>query len=98
MSRSELAPLLSRLPKVDQVLEQPALAGSGWRRAIVKRLVGDALDELRARVKGGERPELPDAPALAAQVLATLDGWARPRPRPVINATGVLLHTNLGRG
>lgn len=97
MSRSELAPLLSRLPKVDQVLEQPVLASSGWRRAIVKRVVGDALDELRARVKGGERPEIPDAPGLAAQVLATLDGWAHPRPRSVINATGVLLHTNLGR-
>jgi len=97
MSRSELAPLLSRLPKVDQVLDQPALAGSGWRRAVIKRLVGDALDELRGRVKAGERPELPDAPALAARVLATLEGWNVPRPRPVINATGVLLHTNLGR-
>jgi L-seryl-tRNA(Ser) seleniumtransferase len=97
MTRSELAPLLSRLPKVDQVLEQPALAGSGWRRAVIKRLVGDALDELRERVKAGERPEIPDAPGLAARVLATLEDWARPRPRPVINATGVLLHTNLGR-
>lgn len=97
MSRSELAPLLSRLPKVDQVLEQPPLVASGFRRAIVRRLVTDALDELRARVKDGERPALPDAPALAAQVRATLDGWDRPRPRPVVNATGVLLHTNLGR-
>lgn len=97
MSRSELAPLLSRLPKVDQVLEQPALAGSGFRRTVVKHLVGDALDELRARVKAGERPEIPDAAALAASVLATLEGWSLPRPRPVINATGVLLHTNLGR-
>lgn len=97
MSRSELAPLLSRLPKVDQVLEQPALAGSGFRRTVVKHLVGDALDELRVRVKAGERPEIPDAAALAASVLATLEGWSLPRPRRVINATGVLLHTNLGR-
>lgn len=97
MSRSELAPLLSRLPKVDQVLEQPVLAGAGWRRTVCKRLVTDALDELRARVKAGEQPEIPDAAALAARVLATLEGWSGPRPRPVINATGVLLHTNLGR-
>jgi L-seryl-tRNA(Ser) seleniumtransferase len=96
MSR-ELAPLLSRLPKVDQVLEQPALVGAGWRRTVCKRLVTDALDELRTRVQQGERPELPDAPALAATVLATLAGWLVPWPRPVINATGVLLHTNLGR-
>jgi L-seryl-tRNA(Ser) seleniumtransferase len=97
MPRSELAALLSRLPKVDQVLDQPGLAGCGWRRAVIKRLVTDALDELRTRVRAGEQPELPAAPGLAATVLATLDGWARPRPRPVINATGVLLHTNLGR-
>lgn len=97
MSRSELATVLSRLPKVDQVLEQPVLAGSGWQRGVIKRLVNDALDELRAQVRDGRQPEIPDAAGLAAAVLATLEGWARPRPRPVINATGVLLHTNLGR-
>jgi L-seryl-tRNA(Ser) seleniumtransferase len=97
MSRSELAAVLSRLPKVDQVLDQSALAGSGWRRAVIKRLIGDALEELRVQAKNGTAPEIPDAPALAARVLATLEGWSVPRPRPVINATGVLLHTNLGR-
>jgi L-seryl-tRNA(Ser) seleniumtransferase len=97
MTRSELTALLSGLPKVDQVLEQPALVGAGWRRTVIKRLVTDALDELRARVREGQRPEIPDAPALAASVLATLQGFGVPRPRPVINATGVLLHTNLGR-
>ncbi|MEM9461842.1 MAG: L-seryl-tRNA(Sec) selenium transferase [Myxococcota bacterium] len=97
MPKSELATLLSGLPKVDQVLDLPVLAQSGWRRAVVKRLVTDALQRLRARVREGERPELPDAAALAASVRATLEGWVRARPRPVINATGVLLHTNLGR-
>ncbi|MCX4241891.1 L-seryl-tRNA(Sec) selenium transferase [Paraliomyxa miuraensis] len=95
--RSELSSLLSRLPKVDQVLDQPALADSGWQRAIQKRLVTDALDALRAEVRDGKTPALPDAAALASRVRATLDDWSRPRPRPVINATGVLLHTNLGR-
>lgn len=97
MTQPELASLLSRLPKVDHVLDEPVLADSGWQRAVQKRLVTDALDELRARVRQGERPAIPDAAALAAEVRATLDGWLRPRPRPVINATGVLLHTNLGR-
>ncbi|MCA9650018.1 MAG: L-seryl-tRNA(Sec) selenium transferase [Myxococcales bacterium] len=97
MSRSELAASLSRLPKVDQVLAEPSLAESGWRRLVCKRLVTDALAELRARVREGERVEIPDAVGLAARVRSELDGWARPRPRPVLNATGVLLHTNLGR-
>lgn len=97
MPRTELAVLLSRLPKVDQVLAEPALEGCGWRRVIIKRLVNDALDQLRVRVRAGERPALPDAPTLAASVRTELDDWLTPRPRPVINATGVLLHTNLGR-
>ncbi|MEX1361938.1 MAG: L-seryl-tRNA(Sec) selenium transferase [Nannocystaceae bacterium] len=97
MPRSELAASLSRLPKVDQVLDDPALADSGWRRSVQKRLVVDALSQLREQVKGGRSPAIPDAPGLAQQVRTVLDGWSRPRPRPVINATGVLLHTNLGR-
>jgi len=97
MPRPDLAVLLSRLPKVDQVLAEPVLEGCGWRRVIIKRLVNDALDELRARVRGGERPALPDVPTLAVSVRTELDDWLTPRPRPVINATGVLLHTNLGR-
>lgn len=97
MSRSALAQSLSRLPKVDQVLAEPTLADSGWRRTVCKRLVTDALGELRARVRGGEAVEVPDAAGLAASVRAELDTWVRARPRPVINATGVLLHTNLGR-
>ncbi|MCH9681620.1 MAG: L-seryl-tRNA(Sec) selenium transferase [Deltaproteobacteria bacterium] len=97
MSRSELAAVLSRLPKVDQVLADPVLADSGWRRTVIKRLVGKALTALRDRVRAGDQPQIPDATGLAASVRATLDDWSRPRPRPVVNATGVLLHTNLGR-
>src|SRR5690606_7586534 len=51
----------------------------------------------RAAMLEGQRPALPDAAALAERVRAMLDAWDLPRPRPVINATGVLLHTNLGR-
>ncbi len=89
--------MLSRLPKVDQVLADPVLADSGWRRTVIKRLVGKALTALRDRVRAGDQPQIPDATGLAASVRATLDDWSRPRPRPVVNATGVLLHTNLGR-
>lgn len=89
--------MLSKLPKVDQVLADSALSEGGWRRDVQKRLVSDRLTELRTRVRAGERPQIPDAAGLARTVAQTLAQWATPRPRPVINATGVLLHTNLGR-
>ena len=88
---------LARLPKVDQVLQAKPLLDLGWRREIVRRQVQTQLAALREQLLAGASVEVPDAEGLAATVRATLDGWAKPRPSRVINATGVLLHTNLGR-
>lgn len=88
---------LSRLPKMDHVLDAPALAVTGWRREIVKRVVALQLERLRGRIRAGDAVDVPDAAALAASVAATLGEWAVAHPRRVLNATGVLLHTNLGR-
>ena len=75
------------LPSVDAALSDPAIAGLVGRhpRAQVVDAVREALAERRARRAGGE--------GLADQVSASL----RPSLRPVLNATGVVLHTNLGR-
>jgi L-seryl-tRNA(Ser) seleniumtransferase len=75
------------LPSVDAVLRQPAMDALLARapRGLVVDAVRDALAERRARGA--------DARGLADQVAATL----RPSLRRVVNATGVILHTNLGR-
>lgn len=86
-----------RLPRVDQILEDPALATSPALRAIQRRLVQDALAELRAQAQRGALAVAPTAAAVAGEVAARLAGLLVPRPRALINATGVLLHTNLGR-
>lgn len=88
---------LSALPKMDLVLGAPALRECTWRRDIVKRVVAEALADLRTRIRGGESAKVPSAEALAEQAAATLHDWAQPGPRRVLNATGVLLHTNIGR-
>jgi L-seryl-tRNA(Ser) seleniumtransferase len=82
---------------VDHVVRQ--LAGDAALASIpVARLtaaVRDAVEAERRRVLGGEGPPA-SAEALAGRVAAAL----RSGPfslRPVINATGVVLHTNLGR-
>ncbi|GAB2944718.1 L-seryl-tRNA(Sec) selenium transferase [Micromonospora polyrhachis] len=77
-----------RIPRTDLVLTDPRLAAAvaTFGRARVKAVVVGA--QHRAR-RGEIRPEeVPDA------AVAALPGN---RPRPVVNATGVLLHTNLGR-
>ena len=70
------------------------LVESGSREAVVD-LVRAELAQSREAAKGGESP-----PGLDELVAAIVDRAAsewRSRPVPVINATGVILHTNLGR-
>lgn len=86
---------LASLPKVDRVLD--ALTDLPVRRAIKRAAIDGVLGELRARLRGGESVQVPDAVGIAAQVRDRIEAWLRVRPRALINATGVLLHTNLGR-
>jgi L-seryl-tRNA(Ser) seleniumtransferase len=84
------------IPSVDALLrsEPGKRAASSLGRPIVKRAVTDVLSEVRALVKGGAEP-LADDEILARAIERashTTTGLT-----PVINATGVLLHTNLGR-
>lgn len=79
-----------RVPRTDAVLAVPAVLAAERRlgRQQVKRVVSAAQQRVREGV-------LPPG-ALVAEVLAALPETAASL-RPVLNATGVLLHTNLGR-
>ena len=79
-----------RVPRTDRVLDDARLAEAQARlgRALVKATTVAALD----RVRAGELA----ADSVVEHVLATLPPTAGSMV-PVVNATGVLLHTNLGR-
>jgi L-seryl-tRNA(Ser) seleniumtransferase len=85
---------LRDLPAVDQVLGALAhLEGRFPRRlmvAEVRRVLDKRREEIRAGGNGG-------APSIAERVERNLAMLERPSLRRVINATGVVLHTNLGR-
>jgi L-seryl-tRNA(Ser) seleniumtransferase len=89
---------LRSLPSVDQLLRvlasHPEVAAIP--RVRLTALVREALDAERRRILG-ERGTPADAAALAARVAATVRQAGLFSLRPVINATGVVLHTNLGR-
>ncbi len=55
------------------------------------------LDEARVRFKAKPEAGLPSTEAILSQAESYLTAWAAPTLLPVINATGVILHTNLGR-
>ena len=89
---------LRSLPSVDQLVRRlagdPALAG--LPRARLTAAVREALDAERARARGQGMPPA-DADTLVARIADGIRRAGRFSLRPVINATGVVLHTNLGR-
>ncbi len=82
-----------RLPAVDALLAEPGVAPllAEHPRALVVQAVRAAVDA--ARASGGAAP----AGGWDAAVRAEVTRLAAPSLAPVINATGVVLHTNLGR-
>ena len=85
------------LPRVDAVLA--CLAAHPAAYAVKKRAVQAALAQRRALLREEAVPEdrSEDAAAVAEAVARSLSASLVARPRALINATGVLLHTNLGR-
>ncbi|HET9311349.1 MAG TPA: L-seryl-tRNA(Sec) selenium transferase [Actinomycetota bacterium] len=84
------------LPSVDALLrsEPGKRAAASLGRPVVKRTVAEVLSEVRSSVtRGAERPADDEILARALERAShTVTGLT-----PVINATGVVLHTNLGR-
>jgi L-seryl-tRNA(Ser) seleniumtransferase len=94
---SDKQPLLRQLPKVDAVASSSELDEARRRLGAehVVRLVRDAVREERERVLAtGEAPELG---RVLTGARARVDAMLASRARRVINAGGVVLHTNLGR-
>jgi L-seryl-tRNA(Ser) seleniumtransferase len=88
---------LRALPRVDRIVAHAALDEA--RRALgapaVTTLVREAIAEARGAARQGRDTPTPDAIAGRAAAMARARLGAR--TQPVINATGVVLHTNLGR-
>ncbi len=88
---------MRQLPSVDELLRHPLLApiaGTGARASLVghaRQVLRLIRQEIRAGVAG------PSLEVVAARVYAVFQQRQRPNLRPVINATGVILNTNLGR-
>jgi len=93
--------LFRHLPSVDRILAamegDPAL--EAMPRPLLKDLVGRFLDRVREDIKAGrlDSPGAVGLDALAPSLRIFLAAEGRPRFRRVLNATGVVIHTNLGR-
>jgi L-seryl-tRNA(Ser) seleniumtransferase len=85
------------LPSVDRILAFPEVAEAtrSFSRDWVVGLVRLELDQARQRIREGNGPSGPAE--VAERVCRRVQAAVRSEPRRVINATGVIIHTNLGR-
>lgn len=92
------SPELRDLPSVDYLLRHPAIAplGEEYARGEVLHGIRAVLDERRGQIRSGRTPAI-DAASIALDVRQLLRARTRPHLRRVINATGIVLHTGLGR-
>ncbi|MCI0680735.1 MAG: L-seryl-tRNA(Sec) selenium transferase [Gemmataceae bacterium] len=88
------------LPSVNAVLEAPAIQALEREHAheLIVAAIRQELDGVRQRLSAGEAIDgEADAGMISARVVERLRHELRPKLRRVINATGIVLHTNLGR-
>jgi L-seryl-tRNA(Ser) seleniumtransferase len=88
------------LPSVNDILETPPIRELGKDHAhdLIVAAIRRELELLRQRLTQGETVDgKANTASVAARVVERLGQELRPKLRAVINATGIVLHTNLGR-
>lgn len=93
MTDGSLQERLRRLPAVDRIID--LLQNAGAPRAVLAGAVRRAIDDAREEIRSGG--DIPGLDEIVSSVRAHLREHEQSLLRPVINATGVLIHTNLGR-
>src|SRR5260370_10373608 len=98
---ADQADLLRRLPSVEESLGQRRLDALARRvdRELLLEITRTVLAELRGRITGeGTTAAIAlDSSALEERIASMVERVLASLLEPVINATGVILHTNLGR-
>ncbi len=91
---------LRKLPSVDKILGhvdcQPLVARYGRPKAL--DAMRSVVDEVREQMKNGDDIPLSDSsPWFITKAAQMLEASSRPNLKKVINCTGVIIHTNMGR-
>ncbi|MBI4463482.1 MAG: L-seryl-tRNA(Sec) selenium transferase, partial [Acidobacteria bacterium] len=92
---------LRQIPSVEELLQRPEIQSLSEKvgRKFVTARVREVLTRLRQQIRDaqGDDAHALSASALESQILRAVEGALAYSLQPVINATGVILHTNLGR-
>lgn len=90
---------MRKLPSIDKVLHLDEVAElvKKYGRPLVTYAVREAVNKARDQIGGKQKSTGPSIGTLVPEIKQTIASLTEPSLKPVINATGIALHTNLGR-
>jgi L-seryl-tRNA(Ser) seleniumtransferase len=88
---------LRLLPSVEHLLQNATHLIEAYGRPLTLDALRETLEDARMRFKLDPETAPPSIDLILAQAESRLTAWTSPTLQPVINASGVILHTNLGR-
>ena len=88
---------LRDLPSIEGLLQSSGKLIDAYGRPLTLDALRSTLDDIRERFKSDLQSVLPSTDLILAQAESYLSAWTAATLVPVINASGVILHTNLGR-
>ena len=99
MTTVDTQTLLRQLPAIDNLLNTQEMLDlqATYARPLVTEALRAVVADVRNDILGGDRTQLPDHTEYADRTLQKIMEKIGARMRPVVNATGTVTHTNLGR-
>ena len=91
--------LLQQLPAIEKLLNTQEMLDlqTTYARPLVTEALRDAVADIRNEILSGNYTQLPEHAEYAERTLQKIAAKTAPRMRSVVNATGTVTHTNLGR-
>ena len=99
MTKDYTKDLLRQLPAIEKLLNTQEMLNlqATYARPLVTEALRDAVADIRSEILNGNYTQLPEQTEYAERTRQKIEAKTVPRMRPVVNATGTVTHTNLGR-